>query len=120
MNFVQELRRALEHRLQQLWDRYGPARQIRPIQDDALPESLPWRDFVLCHDDGEPWSVGMRCPCGCGGVIELLLASGTKPRWDLQIDIKNRPTLSPSVWRKTGCEAHFWVRHGRIKWCKPG
>lgn len=100
------------------WDRIGPARRIVRIGGDMLPASLPRRDVVLCQDNGEPWSVGMRCPCGCGDVIELLLTHDVKPRWDLQIDDRNRPTLHPSIWRNTGCRSHFWVRDGRIHWCQ--
>ena len=60
----------------------------------------------------------MRCPCGCGETIELLVLDGAKPRWDVLIDKKNLPTLHPSVWRQTGCRSHFWVRKGRINWCE--
>nr|WP_246810918.1 DUF6527 family protein [Ensifer sp. ENS09] len=60
----------------------------------------------------------MRCPCGCGDTIELLVVDGAKPRWDLTMDEASRPTLHPSVWRGKGCRSHFWVRHGRIHWCE--
>ncbi|WP_420496783.1 DUF6527 family protein [Szabonella alba] len=59
----------------------------------------------------------MRCPCGCGDIIELLVIAEAKPRWDVGADRERRPTLSPSVWRKTGCRSHFWVRRGRVQWC---
>ncbi|WP_318030080.1 DUF6527 family protein [Rhizobium ruizarguesonis] len=61
--------------------------------------------------------VGMRCPCGCGDTIELLVAAETKPRWDVTIDEVRRPTLHPSVWRQKGCRSHFWIRRGRVHWC---
>jgi len=59
----------------------------------------------------------MRCPCGCGHVIELLVVAEAKPRWDVAVDAKGRPTLSPSVWLQKGCRSHFWLRNGRIRWC---
>jgi hypothetical protein len=99
------------------WDRRGPARQLVVVNGDALPAALPRRDVVLLRDDGEDWSLGMRCPCGCGGTIELMLIREAKPRWDLDTDERHRPTLRPSVWRKTGCGSHFWLRQGRIAWC---
>jgi hypothetical protein len=104
--------------LHRLWDRYGPARRIRVTNGDALPETLPWRDLLLTMDDGEHWSVGMRCPCGCGDTIELLVAAEGKPRWEVTIDEVRRPTLHPSVWRQKGCRSHFWIRRGRVHWCR--
>lgn len=99
------------------WDRRGPARRLVVVRGDMLPTSLPSRDVVLLRDDGEDWSVGMRCPCGCGETIELMLLRKAKPRWDLRVDEEQRPTLRPSVWRKAGCRSHFWLRQGRIAWC---
>ncbi|MER8408153.1 DUF6527 family protein [Mesorhizobium sp. M1307] len=59
----------------------------------------------------------MRCPCGCGEPIELMVLKEAKPRWDVRIDESRRPTLHPSVWRQKGCRSHFWIRQGRIHWC---
>jgi len=94
-----------------------PARQLRVIEGDTLPLGLPRRDLMVAREDGEDWSVGMSCPCGCGETIELMLVAEAKPRWSLAVDGRNRPSLSPSVWRRTGCRSHFWVRTGRVKWC---
>ena len=100
-----------------VWARLGPCRRLRIIEGDSLPSQLPWRDLVLARDDGEDWCVGMRCPCGCGHVIELLVIAEAKPRWDVSVDTKGRPTLTPSVWLKKGCRSHFWIREGRVHWC---
>jgi len=109
MNFLAWLRR--------FWDRHGPARRLVAIEGDTLPQTLPRRNLVVCRDDGEDWSVGMRCPCGCDATIELMVLPGAKPRWSVTADAAGRPTLHPSVWRNTGCKSHFWVRNGRIFWC---
>lgn len=101
-----------------LADKYGPARKLLVLDSDSMPNRLPWRNLVLTRDDGEDWSVGMRCPCGCNATIELMVAPEAKPNWIIQIDGKSRPTLHPSVWRQRGCESHFWVRAGRISWCE--
>ena len=100
-----------------VWARLGPRRRLRIIEGDSLPSPMPRRDVVLARDDGEDWCVGMRCPCGCGYVIELLVVAEAKPRWDVAVDAKGRPTLSPSVWLQKGCRSHFWLRNGRIHWC---
>lgn len=100
-----------------LWDKHGPVRKLRVVDGDTLPSILPSRDLVLTRDDGDDWSVGMRCPCGCGETIELMIIPEARPRWSVSADSAQRPTLHPSVWRKTGCRSHFWVRGGRIVWC---
>lgn len=63
-------------------------------------------------------SVGMRCPCGCGDRIELIILKEARPRWDVSVNKAGEPSLRPSVWRKSGCRSHFWVREGRILWCE--
>jgi|SRR5664280_605729 len=97
--------------------RFSPRRQLRVIEGDSLPFLLPWRDLVLARDAGEDWCVGMRCPCGCGYVIELLVIAEGKPRWDVKVDANGAPTLTPSVWLQKGCRSHFWICKGRVHWC---
>lgn len=95
-----------------------PARRLHVVAGDTLPETLPGRDLVLARDDDEDWSVGMRCPCGCGQRLELMLIKEVKPRWDLSADPSGAPTLSPSVWLRQGCRSHFWLRGGKVIWCE--
>jgi hypothetical protein len=87
------------------------------FEGDELPHLLPPRTLVVARDGDEFWSAGMICPCGCGRRIELMLLPGVKPRWDVRVDERGLPTLSPSVWAKSGCRSHFWLRGGRIEWC---
>jgi hypothetical protein len=103
--------------LRRVWDRFGPRRGLKIVEGDSLPERMPRRNLVLARKDDEDWCVGMRCPCGCGQTIELLLVREAKPRWDLLIDPTGRPSLTPSVWLQTGCRSHFWLRRGRVEWC---
>ncbi|KPZ24942.1 hypothetical protein ALO40_200167 [Pseudomonas syringae pv. viburni] len=93
-----------------------PVRRLQVVQGDVLPTKMPFRDFVLVKDGIEDWCVGFSCPCGCGKTIELLLPLEMEPRWTCKVDTKARPTLHPSVWLKSGCKSHFWVREGRIIW----
>lgn len=95
-----------------------PARRLRVVEGDSLPDCLPIRDVVLARDEDEDWCAGMRCPCGCGQKIELLLIKGVAPRWDLRLDAKGRPSLKPSIWLKSGCRSHFWLSSGRVRWCE--
>jgi len=93
----------------------GPRKLLR-VDGDALPAAMPPRDLVLLCEGGEAWSVGMTCPCGCGQLIELPLIPQASPRWRLQVDEAERPTLTPSVWLRTGCRSHFFVRAGKVLW----
>jgi hypothetical protein len=97
--------------------RFEPRRRLIVVEGDSLPGRMPRRHLVLAREYGEDWCVGMHCPCRCGAIIELLVIKEANPRWDIVTDGKGHPYLSPSVWRKTGCRSHFWVRRGRIEWC---
>lgn len=96
---------------------FAPRLRVIEVSGDRLPETIPTNRIVHLIDDGESWSVALRCPCGCDDVLELLLLPGVSPRWDLSFDRRGRPTLFPSVWRATECRSHFWIRGGRIVWC---
>ncbi|WP_420882287.1 DUF6527 family protein [Sulfitobacter geojensis] len=100
-----------------LWQRHGPKRKLIIVDGDTPPETLSTRHLYVCRDEGENWSAAMSCPCGCGDKLELMLLKEVKPNWTLKTDDQSPPSLHPSVWRKSGCEAHFWLRDGHIQWC---
>jgi Family of unknown function (DUF6527) len=100
-----------------LSDTIGPRRKLRIIEGDTIPDRLPFRDLLLAREDGEDWCLGLRCPCGCGKRLEMMLLKEVTPRWDLVIDHHGRVSLHPSVWLRTGCRSHFWVREGKVVWC---
>ena len=88
------------------------------VDGDTPPESVRRKRLYLAHEDGEDWAVALRCPCGCGERLELMLIPEVKPRWRLLVDRHGHPSLKPSIWRETGCRSHFWLKHGRIVWCE--
>jgi hypothetical protein len=92
-----------------------PYRKVGVIAGD-MQSNLHPRDLVLLTEDDEPWSVAMMCPCGCGQRVELPLLLGVYPRWSLTIDELRRPTLEPSIWLREGCQAHYFVRLGKVVW----
>jgi len=59
--------------LRSLWQRHGPKRRLIVVEGDTPPAPIPSRHVYLCRDDGDDWSVAMRCPCGCGDDLELML-----------------------------------------------
>lgn len=103
--------------IKRAWARCEPARKLALVEGDSLPSDLPKKDLVLAREDGEDWSIGLHCPCGCGRRLELMLVKEARPRWVLKLDKKGRPTLTPSVWLRGGCRSHFFIRAGRIVWC---
>jgi len=66
----------------------------------------------------DPWSAALLCPCGCHETIHISLLANDSPSWSLYVNAKNEPTLEPSIWRKRGCKSHFFLRNGRIVWCR--
>ncbi|WP_350310259.1 DUF6527 family protein [Pseudomonas aeruginosa] len=77
------------------------------VEGDILPAHIRPNQLIHLVDDGESWSAGFLCPCGCGDVLEVALIKGARQRWSLSVDGKGRPTLYPSIWRTTGCRSHF-------------
>jgi hypothetical protein len=76
------------------------------------------RPFVIyAIGDPDAWLAALICPCGCGHLIQLSLLQADSPHWSLQSDRDGEVSISPSGWRSLGCEAHFFVRGGRIIWC---
>jgi len=101
----------------QAWSRIAPARTVTVIEDDEVSTCPRSRDLILAREVETDWEVAMRCPCGCGDTLTLQVVPEAQPRWDIEVDSQNRPTLHPSVHRTTGCKAHFWLRRGRVVWC---
>ena len=95
----------------------APRRALQVVEGDMLPAKLPFWNLVVARDGGEDWSVGLRCPCGCGERLEMMLLKEVKPRWDLSVDARGHVSLHPSVCLRQGCRSHFWVRSGKIVWC---
>lgn len=90
--------------------------RFRVIEDEDLPDDPTPGKLYLIGEDGRYWIAAMRCPCGCGTLLEMNLLPDSEPVWLLGVTA-GAPTLHPSVWRKDGCRAHFLLRNGRIVWC---
>lgn len=84
---------------------------------EELPDKVEDRKLYAVGESGQYWLAALRCPCGCGEVIQLPMMEGQRPRWTLIEQGKRLPSLSPSVDRTIGCRSHFWLRRGNIHWC---
>lgn len=98
------------------WGRFGPRRIVRYCEGDEVPSEIVGRDLVVAREGEMLWEAALSCPCGCGQRIELQLLPEAKPHWRLSFSNTGHPTLQPSVFRNSGCRAHFWLRNGRILW----
>lgn len=69
-------------------------------------------DAVLIQRGVPRWLM-LKCPCGCGEEIPVNLDARSGKAWRLYRN-KSGLTLFPSVWRDTGCEAHFIIWRDQI------
>lgn len=98
----------------------SPARRIRFVgevesrhdADDLLHQP---GDVALVNR-GRPRSLVFSCPDGCGAILTINLDPRSGRAWRLYRDHKGI-SLHPSVWRDTGCEAHFILWRDRLIWC---
>lgn len=97
----------------------------RPFDDryrvcfvEDLPDHTKHRCLYVVGEPGLPLYAAMACPRRrCPTMLTMNLAPDDAPRWKLVLEAGEIPTLAPSVWRKTACGCHFFLRGGRLKWC---
>lgn len=87
------------------------------VEDFPAPDELASGLLHVVQDGNRRKWACMPCPCGCGHRLQLSLSAASRPRWTVDLDWLERPTLHPSVRETDGCRAHFWVRQGRVEWC---
>jgi hypothetical protein len=63
-------------------------------------------------------AIVMSCPDGCGETLTVNLDRRAGPAWR-KYEKSSRLTVYPSVWRESGCRAHFIVWNDCIIWCGP-
>lgn len=71
---------------------------------------------VVIVTRGVPRSIVMQCPNGCGEVITLNVDRRSGPAWRF-FERRAMLTIYPSIWRDSGCRAHFIVWNNAILWC---
>lgn len=96
-----------------------PTPRIAYERVEDFPEALRPATFYVAGDDPHVWAAAMLCPCGCGATIHLNLIPQQHPCWSVRIRDRRFVSVTPSVWRTKGCQSHFFVRDGRIEWCRP-
>lgn len=95
---------------------WGTPVPLETIYLDELPDKLKKDVVYLIGENGYLWSAALLCPCGCQAVIQLNLLSDAKPYWRVEEHLDGTVSLAPSVWSRQGCDSHYFVRCGFIKW----
>lgn len=85
---------------------------------EYLPDKIHCRTVYIAGEGNHLWYAAMVCPCGCGAVLQLCLMDGQRPKWSVEEHDDGTVSLYPSIWRKVGCNSHFWIRRGKILWCR--
>jgi hypothetical protein len=70
-------------------------------------------DVVLVARGGKARWLVFRCPSGCGEELPINLDSRSGPAWRVY-EPGPSASLYPSVWRESGCRAHFILSRGRL------
>lgn len=83
---------------------------------EAVARLVHGGDTALVHR-GCDRSLVMSCPDGCGSVITINLDNRVGPAWRRYGSL-DHISVFPSVWRETGCRAHFIVWRGTVDWLK--
>jgi hypothetical protein len=80
-----------------------------------VPTKIPRRAILIISEGHNPDLIVFKCPCDCGDDIYLNILNDAKPRWDFKIK-HGLLNLTPSIWRKSGCKSHFFIRESRVIW----
>lgn len=88
------------------------------VSDHPSPVSIkPGYIYIVGGQGYRKWAY-FRCPAATDEIIQLSLMPNHRPKWEIAIDLLNRPTVNPSVRQLEGSYAHFWIKMGCIEWCE--
>jgi hypothetical protein len=73
-------------------------------------------DDIVIIERGRARTVLFNCPDRCGDIVVINVDPVHRPVWRLALG-DHGVTLMPSVWRTSGCRAHFIVWRSQILWC---
>jgi hypothetical protein len=106
-----------------LWDQFWGwtgfrSKPFKTIYRNELPDVFEINTIYVIGEGRHYWCITMLCPCGCRAIIQLNLLPQVRPRWSFFHHRNTSITIEPSIWRNKGCKSHFYVRKGRIIWCR--
>ena len=100
---------------------------VEDIKKHSDGELIPPKEGViaLCRDDKELVEyVVFRCPCNCGTILTLPVASFSTYKngkhWKF-MSYNGEVTLNPSIQiyprKDGGCSSHFFIKNNKVEWC---
>ena len=101
-----------------LWRYWFDRRIYVEFVNDQLPKVIRPNVLYIVEEDGYAESASMICPCSCHEILYLNLIPDERPLWYLVGWPEGLAEIKPSVWRQKGCRSHFWLKRGRVYWCK--
>lgn len=87
-------------------------------QADARATLAGAPDAVVVVRRHRARAVLFKCPDGCGDVLVINVDASAGRAWRLREEENGSVTLMPSVWRSSGCCAHFILWRSRVWWCR--
>jgi hypothetical protein len=92
---------------------------IRSAADQSAARRLASEDAkgLVVVDRRGPRSVVFQCPCGCGEILVISVDPKSDHSWRLKRNTRGI-SLTPSVWRTTGCKSHFVLWQNQVWWCR--
>lgn len=96
----------------------GTAAPLMAAFVPELPDLLEAHLVYVAGEGEHLWFAAMLCPCGCGETLHMSLHREGRPNWRLTKHWDGTVSLLPSVWRRVGCRSHFFLRRGRVEWCR--
>ena len=91
--------------------------KFKVIEVTDLPAQLDKQKIYIVGEGPYRWFLALLCPCGCQEVIYLNVRPDSHPYWRIR-EHAGTISIDPSIWRQKGCGSHFYIRKGRIQWCK--
>ena len=97
---------------------FGTRKPYCVFYTNDTPEILRPNVVYIVGENQYFWAAVMLCPCGCKQTLFMPLTINDSPKWSFVVHIDKTVSLTPSIYRITGCKSHFYLRNGLIKWCK--
>lgn len=90
----------------------------RYVGNNPTSESIEDGEVVIVGSRSyQKWAY-LKCPCGCGNTTMLSLSTKRRPSWSVHLNWMMIPTVYPSVRDVGSCYAHYWIKKGKIHWCR--
>lgn len=90
----------------------------RYSDDNPTPNSFADGEIVIVGNENyQKWAY-LKCPCGCGNITMLSLSTKRRPSWQVYLNWMMIPTVRPSVRDIGSCHSHYWIKKGKVYWCR--